>query len=93
MRHDPGKTWLDALALLERDESYLQIGAIAVMKRLTADNKDLVHPTIEVLQSALSRWEQEEPGPHEDVTEAARQLVASLTGQDLQQSDTTHRGG
>ena len=85
MPHDPSKTWLDALALLEREESYLRLGAIAVMKRLTADNKDLVAPSAEVLQRALHQWEQDEPDLHKDVQTAAKELVATLTGQDPHQ--------
>jgi len=78
MKHDPWKAWSDAVALLGREESHLQIGAIAVMERLTSDNNELASPTVEVLKSALRQWESQEPSPPADVKAAAERLAASL---------------
>jgi hypothetical protein len=78
MKHDPSQTWSDVLALLGREEPYLQIGAIASLEMLTTDNKQLRRPTIQVLESALNQWESQESGPPADVKAAAQRLVASL---------------
>lgn len=79
MPHDPWKTWSDALTLLGREESYLQIGAIGALGLLARTNKELAGPTVAVLQSALKEWESKTPGPPADVKDTARALLTTLT--------------
>jgi hypothetical protein len=93
MKHDPWKTWSDALALLGREEPYLQIGAIGALGMLTNTDKEFAGPTVEVLESALNQWEGQEPGPPADVKNAAQALIASLTteGRDTDRRHTLWR--
>ncbi|MER8119161.1 hypothetical protein [Streptomyces sp. NPDC094031] len=79
MPHDPWKTWSDALTLLGREESYLQIGAIGALGMLARTDKELAGPTVAVLQSALKEWESKTPGPPADVEDTARALLTTLT--------------
>lgn len=87
MKRDPWKTWSDALALLGREEPYLQIGAIGALGMLTKTERELAGPTVDVLKSALDQWESQEPGPPAAVKDAAHALIASLTieGRDADQ--------
>jgi hypothetical protein len=79
MTHDPWKTWSDALTLLGREESYLQIGAIGALGMLTNTDEEFAGPTVDVLKSVLNQWESQKPGPPPDVKDAAHALIASLT--------------
>ncbi|MFF8617154.1 hypothetical protein [Streptomyces sp. NPDC015350] len=87
MTYDPWKTWSNALTLLEREEPYLQIGAIGTLGMLTKTDKEFAGPTVDVLKSALNEWESQEPGPPAGVKDAACSLIAALTadGRDAEQ--------
>jgi hemerythrin-like domain-containing protein len=64
--------------MLRRDDAYSQFSGLAVLEMQTRYDKQIRRPTLQVLKVTLEEWENQQPGPDQDVRAQAQALVDSL---------------
>jgi hemerythrin-like domain-containing protein len=64
--------------MLRRDDADSQFSGLAVLEMQTRYDKQIRRPTLQVLKVTLEEWENQQPGPDQDVRAQAQALVDSL---------------